>query len=60
MEDIPVAQVKKFEKEFYDFMDTQYPEIGKTIKQAGAMDEATDEKLKNAILEFKKIKGQEL
>jgi len=57
LEDIAVANVKAFEKEFYDFMDTHHPEIGKTIKQTGNLDESTDENLKNAILEFKKIRG---
>jgi len=57
MEDIPVAKVKAFEKDFYDFMDTHHPEVGKTIKQTGSLDEAADESLKNAILEFKKIGG---
>jgi F-type H+-transporting ATPase subunit alpha len=54
--DIPVEGIKKFEKDFYDFMDTQHPEIGKTIKSTGDLDEATNEKLKDAILEFKKIR----
>jgi F-type H+-transporting ATPase subunit alpha len=57
--DIPVEQIKKFEKEFYDYMDTHHPEVGKAIKATGALDDDTDEKLKNAILEFKKIREQE-
>ena len=57
--DIPVEEIKKFEKEFYDFMDTQHPQVGKAIKSTGNLDEDTDEKLKDAILEFKKIRGQE-
>jgi F-type H+-transporting ATPase subunit alpha len=58
--DIPVEQIKKFEKEFYDFMDTHHPDIGKAIKATGQLDDDNDEKLKDAILEFKRIRAQEL
>lgn len=53
--DIPVPQIKRFEKEFLNFMDTQYAEVGKNIKSSGKLDESTEEKLKAAIAEFKKI-----
>jgi len=52
--DIGVENVKAFEKGFYDFMDTQYPEVGKTIKETGQMDERTEEKLKEGIEVYKK------
>jgi len=58
--DIPVEQIKKFESELWDFMDTQHPDIGKSIRATGVLDDANDENLKNAILEFKKVKAQEL
>ena len=56
LEDIQVPEIKTFEKDYYEFMDTQHPEIGRAIKSSGNLDEATEEKLKNAILEFKKIR----
>ena len=52
--DIGVENVKVFEKGFYEFMDTQYPEVGKTIKETGQMDERTEEKLKEGIEVYKK------
>jgi len=52
--DIGVENVKAFEKGFYDFMDTHYPEVGKTIKETGQMDERTEEKLKEGIEVYKK------
>ncbi|MBQ3185424.1 MAG: F0F1 ATP synthase subunit alpha, partial [Firmicutes bacterium] len=52
--DIGVENVKAFEKGFYDFMDTQYPEVGKTIKETGQMDERAEEKLKEGIEVYKK------
>lgn len=57
---IPVEKIKGFEKDFFEYMDTHYPEIGKSIKTTGTLDEHTDDRLKDAIMEFKKIKEQEL
>ncbi len=54
--DIPVEEIKHFEKEFYDFMDTQYPEIGKEIKSTGKLEAETEEKLKAALLKFKSVR----
>jgi F-type H+-transporting ATPase subunit alpha len=54
--DVPVEEIKRFEKEMYDFMDTHYPEIGKEIKSTGKLEDATEEKLKAAIEEFKKTR----
>ena len=52
--DIPVGDVLRFEKEFFEFIDTKYPEIPKTIKETKQMDDATEGKLKNALDEFKR------
>ena len=41
------------EKQFYEFMDTHYPEIGREIKTTGKLDDATEEKLRAAIEDFK-------
>jgi F-type H+-transporting ATPase subunit alpha len=54
--DVPVEEIKDFEKELYDFMDTQHPEIGKEIKTSGKLEAETEEKLKAAILKFKSIR----
>ncbi len=57
--DVPVEEIKHFEKELYDFMDTHHPEIGKEIKSTGKLEDATGEKLKAAIEEFKKTKNSD-
>jgi len=57
--DVPVDEIKAFEKEMYDFMDTHYPEIGKEIKSTGKLEPETEEKLKAAIEEFKKARDSE-
>ncbi|QHI72452.1 F0F1 ATP synthase subunit alpha [Aminipila terrae] len=55
--DIPVEQIKEFEHGFYDFMDTQYPQVGKNIKSSGKLDEATEEILKEAITKYKEVRN---
>ncbi len=52
--DIPVEEIKTFERELYDFMDTHYPEIGKEIKSTGKLEAETEQKLIAAITEFRK------
>ena len=55
--DIPVEEIKDFEKDFYEFMDTQYPEVGKSIKTTGKIDAETEEKLKAGIEKFKSVRS---
>ena len=57
--DIPVEKIKEFEQEFYAFMDEQHPEIGNEIKDTGDFSDETEEALKAAILEFKKLNKAE-
>lgn len=51
--DVPVDDVTRFEKEFFDFVDTKYPEIPSTIKKEQSISDAIEEKLKKAIEQFK-------
>jgi F-type H+-transporting ATPase subunit alpha len=53
--DVLLNKIGEFEKELYKFMDTQYPNIGKTIKATGQLEDETEAALKDAIIEFKKI-----
>ncbi|HZK02190.1 MAG TPA: F0F1 ATP synthase subunit alpha [Anaerovoracaceae bacterium] len=53
LEDIPIESISRFEKEFYDFMDIQYPEIGKEIKTTGKLEDPTETMLRAAIDDFK-------
>ncbi len=52
--DIPTSDVLKFEKALFELVDTKYPEIPETIRTTKEMDDATKEKLVQAILECKK------
>jgi F-type H+-transporting ATPase subunit alpha len=53
--DIEVEDVRRFEKQLYEFMDLHHAEIGKAIKTSGAVDAATETLLKAALEEFKLI-----
>jgi F-type H+/Na+-transporting ATPase subunit alpha len=55
LDDLKVEVIRKFEEEFYPFMDKEYPDVVHTIAQIKDLDEATKEKLDQAI---KKFKGQ--
>lgn len=55
LRDIPVGEIKRFESEFFAFMDQNHPEIGTEIKDTGKLSDELEEKLKSAIEEFKGI-----
>ena len=51
--DVDVDDITRFETEFYEFIDTKYPEIPVSIKTEKVITEETEETLKKAIAEFK-------
>ena len=51
--DVDVEKVTRFEKEFFEYIKTNYPEIPASIRDTKEISEETDEKLKKAIDAFK-------
>lgn len=51
--DVPVEDITRFEAEFFEFLDTKYPEVPGAIAQNKEINDDTDAKLKKAIEEFK-------
>jgi len=51
--DVPVEDVTRFEKEFFDFLDTKYPEVPSAIAAEKVISDDTEERLVKAIDEFK-------
>ena len=51
--DIPTSEVLVFEKELFQYIDTKYPEIPKSIRETKEMKPETEELLKKAIEECK-------
>ena len=54
LKEIPVESIKELEKGFYEFMDTQHPEVGRIIRETGEMSKEAEEELIKGIEEFKK------
>lgn len=53
LDEIPVTEVSRFEKEFLKFMEMNHPAVGKSIKDTGKLEGDTLENLKKGIEEFK-------
>lgn len=51
---IAPSQVKRFEKELYQYMDTNYPHVGKDIADTGKLEAETEEQLLKGIEECRK------
>lgn len=52
--DIPVDDVRRFEKELFEYIDSKYPEIPSSIREKKVMDESCEKALVQAIEGFKK------
>src|SRR5690349_2021154 len=53
LDDVPVEAVRRFEKEFLEFIDNRYADVPTTIQKDRDLSEATQQKLTSAIQEFK-------
>ena len=55
LDDLPIERVLKFEEDFFKYIHSTKPEINKEIVEKGVLSDELIEKLKTAILEFKKM-----
>ena len=53
--DVEVDKITRFEKEFFEFLDTKYPEVPNAIATEKVISEDTEATLKKAIEEFKAV-----
>jgi len=60
LDDVAIDKVALFETKFHNFMETNHPEIGKSIVESKEINAKTEEALKKAILEFKELHYTEL
>ena len=51
--DVPVEDITRFEKEFFDYLDTRHLEIPAAIAEEKVISDATEEKLVKALNDFK-------
>jgi F-type H+-transporting ATPase subunit alpha len=59
LSDIKVSDIKRFEREFLEYIDTHYREIEKTIITEKTLTDEVKSMLEQAIVEFKKVFLQE-
>ena len=59
LSDIKVRDIKRFESEFLEYIDTHYRELEKSISEGKILTDDIKAKLEEAIVEFKKIFLQE-
>ena len=52
--DVPVNEITEFEKNFFEFLDTKYPEVPENIRKEKVISEETEKLLQKAIEEIKK------
>lgn len=55
IDDVPVADVAKFERDLVKFLRSNHPAIGETIKATKVLNADTENALKQAIKEFKEM-----
>jgi F-type H+-transporting ATPase subunit alpha len=55
VDDLPVDQVQRFERELLENVSSRHPEIGETIRSTGKLEDETIEKLKSAVEDFKSV-----
>jgi len=55
LDEYPASVIRKFEEQFFAFMDNKHPDLLKTIAETGKLEAETEKALKDAIAEFKKI-----
>ncbi len=53
LDDVPVADVRKFEAEFLDYVGHQHEDVYRSIKDTGKLDEENETLLKEAITSFR-------
>ncbi|MDI6783620.1 MAG: F0F1 ATP synthase subunit alpha [bacterium] len=53
LDDLPVESLKRFEKEFFVFIEKEYPDVGHQIEQTKDLPEPVAKKLDEAIKRFK-------
>ncbi len=54
MDDIPLSDVRRFERELLDFMHTTKKEVGEKLAETGKLEEELEGQLRDAVEEFKK------
>jgi F-type H+-transporting ATPase subunit alpha len=52
LDQLPVESLKRFEKEFLEYMDSDYPDVVRDLKKQGKLDESLENKIADAAKKF--------
>jgi F-type H+-transporting ATPase subunit alpha len=52
LDQYPVEDAKRFERDFLQYMETRHPDVGQHIREEGTLSEEVEGKLKGAVEEF--------
>jgi F-type H+-transporting ATPase subunit alpha len=55
LDDLPTASLKRFEPEFFAFMDSKYPDVVRQLREKKAFDKPIEDEARKAAGEFKAI-----
>ena len=54
LDDVPVDNIREWEHQFHQFMDTVHPEVGRSLMETKDINETLEKDLQEAIQEFRK------
>ena len=57
LDDVPVAAIRDWEREFHDFMLGQFPQVGERLRSERVLSKETEADLKRGIEQFKRLRG---
>src|SRR3954464_11475056 len=55
IDDVPVNKVREWEKNFHEFMKTQFPQVGDGLRKSKALSKEIEADLKRGIEDYKKV-----
>ena len=55
IDEVPVAQVREWERGFLEFMSAQFPQVPERLRTERAMSKETEGDLRRGIEEYKKV-----
>ena len=55
IDNVPVGQVREWERGFHEFMNTQWPQVGDAIRKEKAISKDTEATLRQAIEAYAKV-----
>src|SRR5919107_1158298 len=58
LDDVPVNQIREWERGFHDYLHAQFPQVGQGIRKERALSKELEADLKRAITQYKEIAGR--